>query len=305
MKATSILTSAALLLTAITSRAALPVEPSTTITFPLVPGDNYLAPGLVHAWTDCRTLTAVTPTTLTFSTASWTAGAFASGYYVELGTAGTGEGCWAEITGNTATTLSVTTDFTAVAPVGKEFIIRRHVTIGSFLGVTNTAGLLAGSDLSTADEVMIHHNMTGTVIACFYDGTGWYDENFNPAADVTIPPDRVLIIRRKAGPLSPSFAGRVRQNRICIPLHTSWNLVPQPARPAGAAFGNWTLGTSLLNPASQPLVMAMPNYTGIFTAPAFSFSSNPWAGGGTNTTILTAGRVANVFAMPGYTKWCR
>ena len=115
----------------------------------------------------------------------------------------------------------------------------------------------------------------------------------------------MLIIRRKAGPLSPTFAARVRQNKICIPLQVSWNLVPQPARPAGSSFGDWTLGTSLLNPVSQPLVMAIPNYTGSFTAPAFSFSGNPWTGGGTNATILTAGRVAHVFAMPGYTKWCR
>lgn len=289
MKSYSITASAVALFTAITLPAVASVTPDVphTMTRTLGIGAHFVAPVLVHPWSDCRICSAASPTVLTFSGASWTAGAF-NNHYVELAN-GPGEGCWGHIVSNTASTLTVLYDFTPHSPAGRDFVIRKHVTIQEF-----------GAGLTPFGDVITTLSGFTPQADYLYDGLDWFDAiTLNVANDVPIPPDQVVVFTI-SNPLIHSFTARARQYKICLTLAAGWNLVPQPIT---AGLGSWTLNTSLLNPVTAPIVMVTPNFSGTFAPLTISWSGSPWTLG-MGPASLTAGNAAAVFVAPGR-KWCR
>ena len=296
MKTILTLTGAVLLLSAVTSKA-ITAEPAATITFPLPAGNTFMAPALVKPQLDCRKPATVGGLTITFTGAAWTAGAFSTGimgpsHYVEI-ISGPSEGCWADIVANTSSTLTLATSLSGYT-TADDFVIRKHVTLDQLSGFS-----------AFSDIVRLPSMPSFAGPEYITDGIDWYDANtFTITPGVPIPPCQTLMAVMSS-PATVSFAGRVRQTKICCPLQTGWNLVPQPAKPIGASFGSWTLGTSLLSTTATPLAMVIANFS-IPPGPiAVIFPPAPWAPAGSAATVLTAGNVAYVFTMPPAKKWCR
>jgi uncharacterized protein (TIGR02597 family) len=171
-------------------------------------------------------------------------------YYVEV-SAGTGEGQWANITANTATTLTVDRDLTSAIVGGTTTVrIRKHATIGEIFGATNTAGLKGSDQAATADEVKVLKPVTHAVKSYFFydDGvnTAWIDLDQNDALNVSILPDQGIVIQRKAGAaLSFVRVGHVKTGKTALYATPGINVLATP-RAVGDTF---TLSNSNLTNA--------------------------------------------------------
>jgi uncharacterized protein (TIGR02597 family) len=195
-----------------------------------------IAPTLVNKVEYAGSIATISATSITVSGTPFTVGQFAaSNYWVEI-TSGAGEGAWTNITG-TPTTSSITLadDMTAFAAAGATIKIRKHVTVGEFLGATNTAGLLGGADPGLADEVVLVDNGTvpATVKVIFYDptpGAGWTDGDFNAATDVNIEPGQGVLVKHKtAASLSFVMTGHVKTGKSMIAAFPGTNVIGVPA----------------------------------------------------------------------------
>ena len=137
-------------------------------------------------------------------------------------------GTLADITATTTSTI--TTGQLTSAGIGDTIKIRKDVTISDLFGATNSAGLLATGDASTADEVLIY-NFANKTQYYYYDGSfggaaGWYDLAFNPSGNVTIAPNDAVVIRRKANaPVSVVFSGAVKTGNTLIPIANGLNVL--------------------------------------------------------------------------------
>lgn len=204
-----------------------------TITLnPSTSGYSAISPTLVNKTEFSGVASTVTATDIGFTGTPLTAGAFASGYYVEV-TNGAGEGAWTNITGNTASGITVADNMSAFITAGTSTVkIRKHVTVSDFFGANNSAGLQPGGDAGTADEVFFIEpgGAPGTTTEVFYDGTGWTDLDFNPAATKPIEPGQGLLVARKtATPKSFVFTGYVKTGKTMIPVATGANVVAIPS----------------------------------------------------------------------------
>jgi hypothetical protein len=142
------------------------------------------------------TLTGVTPTTLTDSTAGWTAGALSAPnapYLIAItsGTAAgrtfhiasnasTGGAVGAAASANTGTTVTISTLDTgsgisdlvsAGVAAGDSYEIYGCDTLSSALGSPSTTGVVSGASSSAADTVVVVVN--GTASTYFHNGTRW------------------------------------------------------------------------------------------------------------------------------------
>jgi len=142
------------------------------------------------------TLTGVTPTTLTDSTAGWTAGALSAPnapYLVAItsGTAAgrtfhiasnasTGGAVGAAASANTGTTVTISTLDTgsgisdlvsAGVAAGDSYEIYGCDTLSSALGSPSTTGVVSGASSSAADTMVVVVN--GTASTYFHNGTRW------------------------------------------------------------------------------------------------------------------------------------
>ncbi len=159
-----------------------------------------IAPSLVNKVDFAGVVSAISPDGMTLTVSSLTDGAFASGYWLEV-TNGAGEGAWTNVSGNTATTISVVDSMTPFITAGTTTVkVRQHVTVAQFFGATNSAGLQAGADPGLADEVVFlgDRGVAAANVTVFYDGSGWFDGNFSPADGMAIEPGQGLLIGRRA-----------------------------------------------------------------------------------------------------------
>ena len=213
-----------------------------TITLnPSTSGYSAISPTLVNKTEFAGMASTVTATTIGLT--GLTAGAFASGFWVEV-TNGAGEGAWTNITANTATQITVSDNMTPFMTAGTSTVkIRKHVTVADFFGATNSAGLLPGGDAGTADEVFFIEPGGNPALTTevFYDGAAWTDLNFNPAATKPIEPGQGLLVARKtATPKSFVYTGYVKTGKSMIQIAQGANVVSIPS-----AVG-YTLATSNL-----------------------------------------------------------
>lgn len=200
----------------------------------------------------------ITGTTITVAGAPWQAGGFngANGaYFVEIAS-GANAGAMTDIVTTTNNSLITSDDLSAFATVGSTIRIRKEVTLGKFLGVNNSAGLLGGASLANADEVLVYEGATPKV--CFYyDGTqggaaGWFDSLGNSAANLVISPHQGIVIRRKAGGsaniLSFTSMGAVKTGNTLLPVTPGLNVLGTTVAKAltlatcGLFTGNATTG---------------------------------------------------------------
>ena len=215
-----------------------------TVTSPKL---SLLSPTLTQpiAWQGVITVVSANtsgPTVITVSstpTAPWTSGQFNGvngSYYVEIVStavpARSGTLSYISATGtSTITTADNLVSPNVLAAVGDTIRIRKDVTIGDLFGVTNTAGLLASNDPTTADEVLIYDAATSTPY--FYyngPGPGWYDSAFtlNPgdAAKVAIAPHQGVVIKRKAAAaISFTSNGAVKTGNTLFPVVNGLNVL--------------------------------------------------------------------------------
>lgn len=177
--------------------------------------------------------------TLTDSTAAWTAGQFNGAYYVEIisvngATTGAGVGTSYTIATTTAPgTLTLTKNLAAgiTAPVG--YRIRKHWTLASVFGATNSAGLQGGSSV-TADQIQVWN---GTGYDVYYyqtsgiGGTGWRKagDQSTDASDTVIEPGNSLITKRGAsGAATITLTGMVKTGATSVSIVAGYNFVPNP-----------------------------------------------------------------------------
>ena len=245
-----------------------------TITLnPSTSGYSAISPTLVNKTEFAGVVSASSATTLSFSGTPLTAGAFASGYWVEV-TNGAGEGAWTNITGNTASEITVADNMTSFIANGTSAVkIRKHVTVSDFFGATNSAGLQPGGDAGTADEVFFIEpgGNPAQTTEVFYDGTGWSDLDFNVAATKAIEPGQGLILQRKTvTPKSFVFTGYVKTGKSMIQVAAGSNVVSIPS-----AVG-YTLASSGLRGASNSNGMGLASGGDAGAADeVFLFDANP------------------------------
>jgi hypothetical protein len=212
------------------------------------------------------TISAATATTISDSSAAWTAGAFAEGgsaagepgsstYYVEI-TSGLHEGRHLYLSGNTATELTLAASLSDIGPAelvdqGYKIVAANRVR-DVFGEPGGTIALLGGSDTASADTIQ------------YWTGSAWsspvYYNNDNPfepskenhwlkdealADDDVIDRDECVLVRRSAGQGSTSVtvAGEVSANDQAVVLSSGFNLV------GGMSAIDETIGASSLTNA--------------------------------------------------------
>ncbi len=205
----------------------------------------------------------ISATEITVSGAPWTVGQFngASGnFYVEIAS-GANSGAISDIA-NTPTTGSITTSDSLIAfgAVGNSIKIRKHVTLADFLGATNSAGLLATADPTTADEVLIYDGASSTAYF-YYTGApgfpaGWYDSAFaldpGEAAKVVVGPHQgVAIKRRGTTSLSITSSGSVKTGNTLLPVVNGLNVLGTVSA-KGLTLATSGLYTGNLNTGIKP-----------------------------------------------------
>jgi uncharacterized protein (TIGR02597 family) len=177
-------------------------------------------------------ITGLSGNTITVTGTPWSANQFngANGeYYVEVFSA-TKPGAIFDISATTTSTITTLTSLGSSAVLGDSIRIRKHVTIADFLGANNSAGLLAGNDISVADEVSVYSG-GNPVTYWYYDGTlggnaGWVDLGFQPAGNQIIGPNEGVVIKRKAsGNKSIVFSGAVKTGNTLVPIVNGLNVI--------------------------------------------------------------------------------
>jgi len=201
---------------------------------PAAPKVTLVAPSLVGAvqWQGATANTGVTPSQFTVIGTPWSANQFngANGtHYVEIAS-GANSGAWSYVTATTGNSVTTQDDLSSLAVGGDTIAIRKCVTLADFFGANNEAGLLAGDELSLADEVLVYDGLTPQPYF-FYDDPsdiddGWYDADGVLANTAAIGPNQPVLIKRKAGGLTFKFVGHVKKGPTFIPVETGTNIIP-------------------------------------------------------------------------------
>lgn len=164
-------------------------------------------------------------------------------YFLEI-TSGPAAGTTYDISSATGMTITLVQSLAASVAPGVTFKIRKHWTLGSVFGATNSAGLASGTGASSSDTISIY---TGAGYDVFYyksggiGGTGWRS-TLSTSVDrqhaIIYPDDGMVIARKTASMLPVVLAGAVKTGVSSYPISTGLNIVTNPyAAPM-------TLGTS-------------------------------------------------------------
>ncbi len=205
------------------------------------------------------TISAVTANTISDASAGWTAGqlsAVASPYLIKI-TSGAATGrtfLISTTTANTATTVTidakdaVQTNLTAVGIVsGDKYEIYRCYTLAGLLGTPSTSGVLGGTTVATADNVMICIN--GVLETYYYSTTlnRWTQSIAgNPdATNTPIRPDTgILYGRLAATSFTLVIPGKVSTTaRVAMVKNSGTTILAQ----------NWPVATTLANSNIQQI----------------------------------------------------
>lgn len=182
------------------------------------------------------------PSIITVSGNPWAENQFngANGSYYVEGVSRTDSGALSDIlataqgTAPDGSSITTSDNLGAFVSVGEIIKIRQHVTLGSFLGASNEAGLLASDDPSTADEVLVYQG-AAAVSYFHYTGdpdfpAGWYDSEFNlapgEAEKLVIAPGQGIVVKRKAaGAVSFVTSGSAKVRDTLLPVVPGINVV--------------------------------------------------------------------------------
>lgn len=170
--------------------------------------------------------------TINVANTPWVAGQFgtAGQYFVEVAS-GENAGAWTDIESSTTSSLTTLDDLSSFASAGSTIRIRKHVTLSSFFGTTNSAGIKGGTSVITADEVIVY-DATTQATYFYYDASdgagpaGWYNTRVESAANVVIPPNAGVVIRRKdSAPISFLSFGAAKTGNTLVPINAGLNVV--------------------------------------------------------------------------------
>ena len=170
--------------------------------------------------------------------APWSVGAFngANGsHYVEIVSTAvpSRSGTLSDVVSTPTTNTLVTSGDLSInqAAVGDTIRVRKDVTIADIFGATNSAGLLASDDASTADEIQIY-NGASSVSYFYYTGSegfpaGWYNTvTFDPAGSAPIAPNEAVVVKRKATPaLTVTSVGSVKSGNTIFAVVNGLNVL--------------------------------------------------------------------------------
>ncbi len=202
--------------------SCLPVKPHTATT----PGTlTFMGLQWVRPKTADGTVTGSGVNTLTDSNALWPVDSLI-GYYVRI-TSGTDEGVMADITSNTATELTLSDDLSAFTINGETYEIRAHTEIEDLFGTNNAAGLGAGDNSTTADNIIVIAP-GGAEQTIFYSSTDalWRDNSFSDVTDQPVMPEQGFIVRRRVNAASALYLqGALLNGKKTAPVEQGFNLV--------------------------------------------------------------------------------
>lgn len=192
------------------------------------PKNTFFSQRLVGPLAYAGTISQLGAATLTDNNAAWTNGQFNATFYAQFT-----NGWMVDITNTdpSTRTLKLADDVRGLTVAGAPYVIRKHFTIQTLFGTTNQAGLRAGLNLSTADNILLTVPETQQMITVFYynDGAGthgWFRADFSPAADQVVYPEQGLIVqRRSAGDLLLALAGPVKTGQTIVPISVGYNLL--------------------------------------------------------------------------------
>jgi uncharacterized protein (TIGR02597 family) len=234
--------------------------------------------------------------TVTDNEATWANDAFngaAGAYYLEI-TSGSKAGTTYDITATNAGTKTITLAQNLAAGVanGVTFKVRKHWTIASVFGATNSAGL-QGGDSNTADQVFIYNPDFAAFTSYYYQGAGVFggvgwrttDDAFTDvSANVVYPDDGLIVYRQSAGNLNVVLMGSVKLGQTSIPIQPGFNLVsnvfaaPMTVASTGLYTGNASTGLADgdSNTADQVFVWNGVSYTSCYYQGAGVFGGTGW-----------------------------
>jgi hypothetical protein len=197
---------------------------------------TYLGLGMTRPVVYQRTANAIGPNSITDSGATWTTDQFAGAngpHFVEItsvngSTTATGVGTTYGIVSNTNTTLTLASNLASGITSPVAYKIRKHWTISSVFGPSNSAGLQGGTAV-TADLVQLWN---GTTLDSYYfqttPSTGWRKVG-DPATDMggTIIPfySAIVIVRQQSANLVFVLNGTVKTGQTAIPIVVGDNYV--------------------------------------------------------------------------------
>jgi hypothetical protein len=155
-----------------------------------------------------------------------------SSYVLEI-TEGDSEGWWSTVVSSTATSITVFDTFPAGLPANTKVSVRKHNTLGTFLGA-NAPGLIEFDGVNPNDEVQILNPATQVVTTVAYvpfelsgQPDGWFDlGSSTPADGFVIEPGSAVKIKR-VGNTSLSFVstGEVKTTSTQVDIYPRFNWV--------------------------------------------------------------------------------
>jgi hypothetical protein len=220
------------------------------------PKNNVVAPNLQNSASWAGSVGSISGDVLTLSDASLQAAAYNEistnfslgtvyAYFIE-----TSDGYWAQIVSNSATTVTVEAGAGANFTAGEAVKIRKHVTIASYFGANNEAGLLPNNDgdPGEADNITIIDEVNSSSILVFPSnllGGSWITDAFEEAANIPIYPDQGLqVLRRGLTDVVFTSSGEVNVTGRQIGITSGIQIRPT-ARPVDGTIGDLGLYTGV------------------------------------------------------------
>jgi hypothetical protein len=141
-------------------------------------------------------------------------------------------GWMADIAACSASThcLTLAGNVSAAVSPGAAYRVHKHFTVATMFGTNNEAGLLAGLNLTTSDNILLEVPQTQQAITIFYynDGTyhDWLYADYSPAGNQVIYPEQGVMVRRRAGTdVNVYLAGPVKTGATVTTIDPGYNLV--------------------------------------------------------------------------------
>lgn len=202
--------------------------------------ETYLSPSLIQPSVFAGASTA-TPSGLSTIDFSGSVPAALDGTYLLEITSGASAGWWSTVASSTATSITVTDAFPSGLTIGTTVAVRKHSTVGNFLGA-NSPGLTPFDGVNPNDEVIILNPVTQATTTLAYVPTavsglpdGWFDLVLSASADnyVIEPGTAIKIKLIGSTSLSVVSSGEVKLTPTQVDVFPNFNWIGTPLAVGG------------------------------------------------------------------------
>lgn len=190
---------------------------------------SYLGVPMHQAASFRSAITAKADNSITCTSASWTANAYANTHYIMI-MSGDNTGMSATITANTSNTLTTAENLSSILTGTENFAIHKYTTIADVFGAANSAGLKASYSSGTADNILIQTGSNSFSSYYYKDsglgGTGWRSAASSSvdASGTVIPYGRgIIMVRRESADLKIAVMGSVFPDDAVTPMEVGFN----------------------------------------------------------------------------------